>query len=126
MDYRSDESGYTFTSMLLSLTIIFISIPILLFSMNHLRFIPTNDSLSAQQLFFILQNETYTAQHIYTINDRLYIVLNENETAQFSHYEDIIRRQINGRGHEVYLHRVKSLQMEQLPYGVHIKIGMAD
>lgn len=122
MEWRNNELGITLISHLLRLVIILITLPIIVFSINNIKVLPLSESLKVQQFFFILQLEAYTAKNVYTSNNQLFFTLSTGETAQFHNYQDVIRRQVQGRGHEIYLRDVKSLMTTELPYGVHVQV----
>lgn len=122
-DWWKSEEGYSLLIGMLALTIIVISLPILLYGINKLRIEPINEGVSVLQFFIILRNETLLSEGIFSDQNRLYYRLETGETAKIEYYPPhLIRRQVEGRGHEVYLRNVKSFKTEELAAGVKITV----
>lgn len=122
MDWCGNEAGFTIISQMHRLLIIIVSLPIILFSMKNIQVMPTSESISIHQFFFILQLETYTAKYVSSANNRLHLTLQTGEVAEIQHYQNVVRRQVEGRGHEVYLQQVQSFQVEPISYGAKVKL----
>lgn len=48
----------------------------------------------------------------------------DGKVSVFEQYEDKIRRQVNGMGHEVYMQYVDDFQIEKIPTGIFIKMDL--
>lgn len=114
MDIKKNEQGVTFISMLLTLFIIIITMPIIIHFLNYVHPLHHEEELSAQQFFVFIRNDIIMAQHVYSQNNKIYFQLSSEETAVIEQYKDIVRRQVNGRGHETYIRNVDTFTVEQL------------
>lgn len=121
-EFLKYEDGFTLINSLLRLFLISISLPILVFVFTKIKVISNEESLMVNQLFFILQNESFTAEDVYQIGNRLYFKLNHVEVATIEQYNNVLRRRVDNRGHEIYLRNIQSFHLEPLNYGINIKI----
>ncbi|WP_158282144.1 ComGF family competence protein [Salipaludibacillus keqinensis] len=56
-------------------------------------------------------------------NDKLYMVRSDDEyLVHFEHYQDKIRRQVRGVGHEVFMQRVTNFRVYERSYGIEIEL----
>lgn len=117
------QNGFTLISSLLRIIIIATTLPILIFILSNFKLDSAEESLSIQQLFFMLQNEINLAQDVTLANSRLYLDVDDNIIV-IEQYGALLRRRVNGQGHEVYHRDVGSMTLEQLPYGKKIKLKM--
>lgn len=116
-----DEKGFTFYSKLLTLFIITITLPFLIFILQYVGHPKQYDDMSIQQFFIFMREEIRTSNDIYTEDNKLYIKQNGDQYAVIEQRGQIIRRQLRG-GHEVYLRQVKALTIESLTYGIKMSI----
>lgn len=126
MVWWKNEFGFTLASHLLRLLIILMSIPIIILAIQKINVLPLSESLAVQQFFFILQIDAYNAINIYSTNNEVTITLMTGETVNLHHYSNVIRRQVQGQGHEIYLRNVKSFIVNELPYGMHVEVTMLE
>ncbi|MYL41780.1 competence type IV pilus minor pilin ComGF [Virgibacillus salexigens] len=118
-----DEKGFTLIHSLFMIVILSFSLPFLSYLINSANnFQASPDELSAQQFFLFLRNEVMQATDYRISQNKLYLALPNKAEATFSLYGNIIRRQVNGLGHEIYLRNVKELHLSPLPYGFTIRI----
>lgn len=55
-------------------------------------------------------------------NKKVVLDLPEGKKATLEWYNDLIQRQVDGKGFEVFLRDVKGVQFSALSYGVHVTI----
>lgn len=118
-----NEKGVTMISMLIAITIIFISLPFLAYLLSSLSYSSHQELISVNQFFLFLRDELVESSQIKVANSSsiIYELENGNEVT-FSKYNDLIRRQVDRKGHEIYLREVKALQFTEHPHGIVIKV----
>ena len=83
----------------------------------------TYSEISVQQFFQFVRDDIIDATNIYVTNGKLYLVKpHENKTATLELYGTLVRRQVNGKGHEIYLRDVEGISFTPLPYGVQVTV----
>lgn len=81
------------------------------------------DAMSVQQFFYFLRDDVITATDIIISEPEKVHLYHYNGTViTFEKYQDQIRRQIDGTGHEVYLRDIKEVRFTSNPFGVHASI----
>lgn len=114
----SNSKGFTFISMLISLTIVALTLPFIHYALSTLQLKQNyTEALSVQEFFIHLRDEIILSTSVHVANNQLYIRFtdlddNVERTALFSQYNNSIRRQVNGQGHEIYLHQVADVVFE--------------
>lgn len=98
--------------------------PIIIHFLNYIHPVSTKAELSVQQFFIFIRNDIILAEHVYSVDQKIYFTLTSEETAVIEQYKDIIRRQVDGRGHETYLRDIETFGVEQ--FDNTIKITLAD
>lgn len=124
MPMKNNESGHTLLSMLFALSLISITIPFL-----SLLILNVNDessyNISSIQHFFYALRDQLIHSHSYDVkSNKLYLYNTLDETITIEKYDTLIRRQVNGTGHEVYLRNVTNLSFEKMPYGLHVLVTL--
>jgi len=110
------EKGFTFITMMIILALLGIMLPFLGYLLESVQFTSNYDALSIQMFFQFLRDEVIRSEDFQIKADTLYLEQN-NDTTTIEHYENLVRRQVNGVGHEVYLMDVLDISFSQLPYG---------
>lgn len=118
MDYRKSEAGFTFISMMLALFIFIVTLPFLHFLLTNVRVEPLSSDVKVQQFYLLLRNDFLKAKDVTSSGDVIYLQLETGEIATIEQYNELIRRQVAGKGHEIYLRDVKQFQLEELHYGI--------
>lgn len=120
MDCRKNEAGFTFISMLLIISLLAVSLPFIAYLIKSADFYSNYDELTVQQFFKFLRDDTMNAVDYDVSSNTLYLSLNSGQTAVIEKYEEDriqARRQVDGKGHEIYLMDIMDLKFEKLPYG---------
>lgn len=122
MGYRSNEQGFTYVSMFIALTIISITLPFFSYLFQISNHLSTNYSeLSTQQFFQFLRDELIRSEDMNIRGNSVILTRGESEVS-ISLYGNSIRRQVDGKGHEILLQDVSELTIEPRPYGIHVHI----
>ncbi|WP_461180551.1 competence type IV pilus minor pilin ComGF [Virgibacillus kimchii] len=121
---QKNERGFTFIHLLLAVSILSISLPFLSYLLQAAADQNNYNDISVQQFFQYMRNEVIQAvdYQICSHPPELVLELKNGDTASIEQYEDLIRRQLNGTGHEVYLRDVAHMQLVELDYGFQINI----
>lgn len=115
-----NEIGFSFLSMLLMLTIISMTIPLLSILIKTIDYESNYEEISVQQFFHMLQNDIIKTSHIDINQDSLAIYLPNGDIANIEQYKNVLRRQVNNQGHEIYHRGVEAISFHTLPYGVRV------
>jgi len=120
MPINKNEAGFTMISVLIMFTIIIIMMPFFVYFMQMISPTSYDDELAARQLFIFVRNDAILAEQFYERNNKLYFTVNERETATIEKYQDVIRRQVNRKGHEIYMRNIEQLETESLAHGIRV------
>lgn len=123
MEYKSFENGFTLLNQLFILTAFMITIPIMAAIYNSLKQESYYDELSIQQFFNLLQQEVNQALTFRTTPEKVFLTYNNEDEIVFEKYGDVIRRQVNGKGHEIYLRDVTLFQVSSLHHGINVIVN---
>ncbi|HLR41589.1 MAG TPA: ComGF family competence protein [Virgibacillus sp.] len=124
MAYRKNEQGFTFFSMLVTITILFTTLPLLGFLLKSVNYSSNYDDVAVHQFFHFLQNDV-TDSIGYDVRDdmiTLHVPGEEEAIASIGQYKQLVRRQVDGKGHEIYLRDIKDFTITSLAYGFHVSI----
>ncbi|WP_156290735.1 competence type IV pilus minor pilin ComGF [Oceanobacillus salinisoli] len=116
------EKGFSYVTMLLAITIISMTLPFIGYLIQATSQLSSNyHELSTQQFFQFLRDELIQSTEVNIYNNKM--KLTQGETiATIEHYEDVIRRQVDGTGHEILLRDVQNADFRRSPYGITIQI----
>src|SRR5699024_8983237 len=99
----------TLLSALVSLSIIVMMLPF--FSMT-LKLMQNNHheyTIDVEHFFTFLRDDIIDATDIRVSNSTLTLHLSTNKVASYSLYEQVFRRQIQNKGHEIYIRNIKDV-----------------
>lgn len=126
--FQKNEQGFTFFSMLMTMAILFITLPLLAYLLQTVNYSSNYDEISTQQFFSFLQNDVIHASDYTITNDTIELTVQEQGDkedatfASFEQYGQLIRRQVDGSGHEIYLRDIEDFTVNSLPYGFHVNV----
>ncbi|MBR7797798.1 MAG: competence type IV pilus minor pilin ComGF [Bacillota bacterium] len=120
-DSQHKQSGFSFITTLIMVTILVISLPFLSYLLKSISNQSDIHELSIQQFFQHLRNEVMQATDFRIVANKLLLESN-GATVSFELYQELIRRQVNGLGHEIYVRGVKDFSLAPLSYGFQIII----
>ncbi|MCF3941764.1 ComGF family competence protein [Oceanobacillus alkalisoli] len=120
--YLKNERGFNFISLLTMLTVIFLTLPFLVYALQAVK--PTNnyEELAVYEFFRFVRDDILESHHYYIQDHTLYLLQANEQTASISKYDSLVRRQIDGRGHEIYLRGVQFLRFQEEPFGIKLII----
>ncbi|PAE16773.1 hypothetical protein CHH91_05860 [Virgibacillus sp. 7505] len=109
----SNNKGFTLLEAIIALGIlilILVSVPPLL---TPLVQDTKSEAVSVRQALHFISMEVHKGVAVNTAEDKLYIQDQQGRTAVFEQYKDMIRRQVDEKGHEIYLHHIEDLEFNQ-------------
>jgi competence protein ComGF len=126
--FQNNEKGFTFIHLLIAITILSIFLPFLGYLLNAAAYNNNYSEISVQQFFQYLRNEVIQAvdYRVRPSQSRLFLELENGGTATIEQYGSLIRRQVNGTGHEVYLRNVAQVDFSNIDYGFQISITTSE
>lgn len=119
------EHGFTLISTLISLSLVLISLPLLYELMSEVKNMSKLE-LSPYKFMVFITEDIHRSEQIIAKNNKLYFYLPSGEVALIEQYDDLIRRQVDNRGHEIYLRDVVKFETNNLDYGVKVIIDFKD
>ncbi|WP_245690187.1 ComGF family competence protein [Sediminibacillus albus] len=108
--------------MLLSLSILLIMLPFLAFIYDSLHTEDYFDEQSARLFFQLMADEINQSKKVDILNNEITLEKFNKDTVTITRYKDVIRRQVLGAGHEILLRNIQQFDVEELPYGIKVKI----
>lgn len=116
------RQGFTLAEVLLSLTVLMTALLILVPLLNQLRPEDWNADWSSHQFSQLLQEELNDATHIQTHENILSLTNREKETVTIEQYQNVVRRRVSGKGHEVWLYDINNIKFSSLPGSLRLHI----
>lgn len=122
MDYHRNEKGFTFISMLFTFSILIITLPLLSYLVKSAIYSTSIDDHSVNKFFHFLRDELILSTEYNIANNEITFTSHENKGIVIKQYNDLIHRQVRGRGHEVYLRDIETFTVIPLSYGFIAKV----
>lgn len=118
-DTRKSERGFTFLSLLLTATILFMTIPLVTYLVKAADYSSHYQEISIQQFFYYLRDDVMKATTFAVPSStELKLGNSDGTTVTIEQYKDLIRRRIEGEGHEIYLRDVADISFQKIAYGI--------
>ena len=118
MAFLRNQRGFTLISMLMTLIIIFMSLPLLVHVLKLTAFSTNYDEISMQQFFFFLRDEVIMATDYQVEENKLTLVSPDGGKTTFEKYQDVVVRRIDGKGHEVFVRNIDEIIFRLQSYGI--------
>src|SRR5699024_3401861 len=119
----NNEKGFSMISMLITITIIFVTLPFFSYLLSHLSYSSHQEFLSENQFFFFYRFEFLESPClVIVVQKSINYELRNGEIAEISKYNDIVRRRVQGKGHEVFLRDVKKLSLKRISNGIQVEL----
>lgn len=106
--------GFTLYETIVSLfllSVVIMIVPLILayFKQSH----PDKLQVKEVELFFMqISREIHGAKSMFINNHHLIVVLDNGDRASYEQYNDLIRRRVNLKGHEVMLQHIQTVHYE--------------
>lgn len=121
-DFQTNENGFTFITMFLIIIVLAVSFPLLGYMIQTADYENNYQEISIQQFFQFVRDEVIKSTNTRVTDKKLILEQHPNVTATLELYGSLVRRQVNGQGHEVYVRDVKELHFTPLPYGFQVSV----
>jgi len=115
-----NEKGMTLIEALLSLFITLLllqALPFVLKSVWVFSQQPPNDDIPIYQFYRFIEQDLYKTRAIETLPDGVRLQKQNGDWIDIEQYGQIIRRQVNGQGHQWLLQEVQSLEVQSTSNG---------
>src|SRR5699024_512918 len=109
----NNEEGMTLISVLFALAVILTALPLLSFVFMKVVEANTYEDLKFEQFFHFIHNDALNATHVLVINNSIVFESINGDQSVLSKYNNLIRRQVNNEGHEIYLRDIKSFNVSR-------------
>src|SRR5699024_11812748 len=106
----------------LIILIISITMPLLTSLLSSISYSTNDDTFSIQHFFYFLRNDLLAAVDYKVEHNKLFLDLPSKKTAMIEKYGSVIRRQIDGKGNEIYLRYVIELTFKLKSYEIYNNI----
>ncbi len=126
MEKRKSEQGFTFVSLLIALSILALILPLTGHLLQAASFPDQKEELTIRQFFLFLRNDMINARDYEIDSQEIKLVLDSDEIATIEKYGLHIRRQVDGKGHEIYLRDIRDVHFSKLPYGMRVSITSSE
>lgn len=126
LDICQNEQGFTFLNMLMTIAILLITLPLLSFLLKSSLYSSNYNHLSVQQFFHFIQNDVILSTDYSISNNEISLELPNDYSVSIKKFGRLIHRQVDGRGHEIYLRDIQDMELSPLPYGFIVKLTMLE
>ncbi|MCM3716790.1 ComGF family competence protein [Fictibacillus phosphorivorans] len=112
--YADSQKGYSLMEAFIALTVL-----LMLSSLIPLLFVPIQKKPSVPQmeetsLFFSMLGKEIREGKFFDVNNHsLFITLSNGDVAEFSKYHSLVRKQVNGLGHEVWVQNIRQMILKK-------------
>jgi len=120
------EGGFTFISMILAITILSLTLPMLAFLIQSVKYETTYKALSTHQFLYFLRDDMLMTSEYTIKNNELYLKYPDDSTVMYIQSGSLIIRKVDGEGYEIYLRDIKDISFQPLSYGVRVIIQSKD
>jgi len=129
-----NKKGFTLISMLVAISALAMALPLLGYMLNSFKSGHYYEEMDIQNFFIFIRNEMAIADYVQIDNGRIvYEYMPEEDTDEdedeedveivtIEQYNDLIRRRVKNKGHDIYLRNVNSVYFEKLPYGLKVSV----
>lgn len=119
--YLKGENGFSLLSILFAMTILFMSMPFIVYLIKASFYTSYYEELSVQQFFHFMQDELIMAEY-YEVDRHVVSFFVDGETVTMDKHGSNIRRQVSGKGHEIFLRDVQAITFNSVSFGVQIQV----
>lgn len=127
MEWMKNERGFTFISALISIFVLAIFLPFIGSLFQAADKIPVyTEEISIQQSFQFIRDDLASATSCEIEPEKIHLTLHDGTPVTIGKYNDVIRRQVKGKGHEIYLRHVDNVSFKKISYGFQITITSSE
>lgn len=120
---QNNQCGFTFLSLLLAMILLAMMLPFISYAYKAVDIPMHDEDLSIQQFFMFLQHEIRMSEQVDVHPSSLYLQ-QKGVTGYIiiKQHQDVIHRQVSGRGHEIFLRDVRHVQFHEKDYGILVEV----
>ncbi|MQR95608.1 competence type IV pilus minor pilin ComGF [Fictibacillus phosphorivorans] len=109
------NNGYTLVESMIALGVLIVTSFLVTLLFTHLQKQPQSVQSEETALFFsMIGKEIREAATVEVRNNALFISLPSGEMVSFTRYHSLIRKQVNGLGHEVWVQNIQDMKVEEI------------
>lgn len=116
-----NEKGITLVEVIFSFSIFLLIVSFIPFLMKVIA-IEQEESIEVELFFQQVSPEIRSARNLNAIDSKLFIKLSPSTEVIYEQYQNMIRRKVNGLGHEVLLQNIHSVYFKNENHGVTITV----
>lgn len=110
-----NNEGHTIIEAMISLVVLLVLASVISLLIAPLQKQPTSTQFEESGLFFsMLGKEVREGIAIEVKNNGLYITQPSGDVLSFTKYHSLIRKQVNGLGHEVWVQNIQEMKIDRL------------
>nr|WP_255552632.1 ComGF family competence protein [Fictibacillus sp. 7GRE50] len=114
-EITADKNGYTLVESIIALGVLIVTTLVISLLLTHLQKHPQSVQSEETALFFsMIGKEIREAATVEVKNNALFITLSTGEVISFTRYHSLIRKQVNGLGHEVWVQNIQEMKVEEI------------
>ncbi|MFC4558803.1 competence type IV pilus minor pilin ComGF [Virgibacillus kekensis] len=117
-----NNRGFTFISVFLMITFLFMAIPFTTYLTKGVNYSTNYGELSLQQFYLFLREDVMRATNMTVTPSKIILNHFDGSVVTVEKYQNLIRRQIDGKGHEIYLRNVHSVTFTSSPLGFKLSV----
>lgn len=122
MDILKNDQGFTLIHYLFLLSILTISFPFVSYLLQAVPYPSNKDELSIQTFIYFIRDDAIRSTNYQLKDNEITLYLPNGDKATISKYNHVIRRQVNGEGHEIYVMNIQDLSFKPTTHGFRIRI----
>lgn len=88
-------------------------LPLLSVSLKIVQYDSNEYTIDVHHFFIFLRNDIIQATDVQSTNHTLTLTLHTNVDATYQLYGSVIRRQVQNKGHEIYIRNIQSVGFQQ-------------
>ncbi|KZE66403.1 hypothetical protein AWM68_08570 [Fictibacillus phosphorivorans] len=120
------KEGYTFVEAIIALGVLLVLASLVPLLLSPIQKQPPSIQLEEISVFLsMLGKEVREGRSIEVRNNGLYITQTTGDVISFTKYHSLIRKQVNGQGHEVWVQNIQELLIEKQS-GTSFKVTVID
>lgn len=110
-----NKEGHTIIEAIISLVVLLVLASVISLLIPPLQKQPTSTQFEESELFFsMLGKEVREGIAIEVKNNGLYIMQPSGDVLSITKYHSLIRKQVNGLGHEVWVQNIQEMEIDSL------------
>lgn len=119
---RHKDAGFTMLEMLFSLSVMIVILFFFSLLVGSLHVENRTAELEMETMFQQVAKDIRKAVAVEVRSNRLYLLSPSGDEVMFEHYHNMLRKRVNGRGHEVVATHIANVHFSQKRNGVVVEL----